>query len=153
MNVILLEDVDKLGEEGEVVSVKNGYGRNYLIPRGLARLATQSAIRAHAEERRQAARKLAQKQENAEELARQLGETEILIPVKVGEENRIFGTVTSQQLAVELSKRGFEIDRKRISIAEDIRVIGVYTAEVKLHSEVSAEVKVRVVPEDQPDAV
>lgn len=149
MKLILTQDVEKLGEAGDVVTVKDGFGRNYLIPRGLARLATAGAVRAHEEEVRQASRKLAKKKEGALEIARQLEQTEVLIPVKVGEENRIFGTVTAQQLAVELAKRGFEVDRRKIDLSEDIRMIGVYTAEVRIHPEVSAQVKIRVTPESE----
>src|SRR5690606_24942326 len=115
---------------------KDGFGRNYLIPRGLARLATAGAVKAHDEERRQKSRRLSRQKDQALEVAKQLEQTEVLIPVKVGEENRIFGTVTSQQLAVELTKRGFEVDRRKIELSEDIRVIGVYTASVRIHPEV-----------------
>jgi len=147
MQVILLQDVDNLGDEGDIVSVKDGYGRNYLIPQGMAHLATDGTIRARREEMRQQARKRAQMKEDAEEVKRQLENTEVLVLAKVGEENRIFGTVTSQQVAVKLAQEGFDIDRRDITIEEDIRVIGVYTAEVKLHSDVTAELKVRVEPE------
>lgn len=152
MKLILTQDVEKLGEQGDVVTVKDGFGRNFLIPRGLARLATAGAVRAHAEETRQMSRRLAKKKDGALEVARQLEETEVLIPVKVGEENRIFGTVTSQQLAVELTKRGFEVDRRKIELSEDIRVIGVYSATVRLHPEVTAEVKVRVVSDSETES-
>ena len=145
MQVILLQDVDNLGTEGEVVGVKNGYGRNYLIPQGLARMATPGTIKAREEEVRQTARKTAQKKQDAERVARELEGTEVVVAVRTGEENRIFGTVTPQQLAVELASRGFEVDRRRIEFTEDIRVIGVYTAKVRVHPEVTANVKVRVI--------
>ena len=153
MKVILTQDVENLGGEGDVVTVKDGYGRNYLIPRGLARVATAGAVRQRQEEIRQAARKRAREKEGALEVARQLENTEIVIAVRTGEENRIFGTVTSQQLAVELAKRGFDIDRRNIELNEDIRLVGVYTASVKLHREVTAQLKLRVVPESDPTAV
>ena len=151
MKLILTQDVEKLGEAGQVVTVKDGFGRNYLIPRGLARLATEGAIRAHEEERRQQSRRLAKQKDQALEVARQLEQTEVLFPVKVGEENRIFGTITPQQLAVELTKRGFEVDRRKIELSEDVRVVGVYSATVRIHPEVSAEVKIRVVPESESE--
>ncbi|NBC18566.1 MAG: 50S ribosomal protein L9 [Bacteroidetes bacterium] len=147
MQVILLRDIDNLGEEGDIVSVKDGYGRNYLIPQGMAQIATEGAIRQRREERKQQARKRAQMKDDAVEMKKQLEESEVLVLAKVGEENRIFGTVTSQQIAVKLAQQGFNIDRRDITIEEDIRVIGVYTAEVKLHSDVTAEIKVRVEPE------
>lgn len=147
MQVILLQDVDNLGDEGDIVSVKNGYGRNYLIPQGIAQLATDGAVRARREEMKQQARKRAQMKEDAEEVKKQLESTEVLVLAKVGEENRIFGTVTPQQIAVKLAQEGFNIDRRDITIEEDIRVIGVYTAKVRLHTDVTADLKVRVEPE------
>ncbi|QXD14483.1 50S ribosomal protein L9 [Rhodocaloribacter litoris] len=148
MKVLLLQDVENLGNEGDIVTVKDGYGRNYLIPRGLARLATPSLVKAWKEERRQAARKLMQQKADAENLAAQLAEMEVVVPAKVGEENRIFGTVTAQQVADGLAKQGVQVDRRRITLDEDIRLIGVYTATLKLHPEVTATVKIRVVPEE-----
>ncbi|WP_456427229.1 50S ribosomal protein L9 [Rhodocaloribacter sp.] len=147
MKVILLKEVENLGDEGEIVTVKNGYGRNYLIPKGLARLATANVVKAWKEERRQASRKLMKLKEDAENLARELAEMEVVIPAKVGEENRIFGSVTAQQVVAALEKQGLQVDRRKVSLDEDIRLIGVYTATVKLHPEVTAQVKVRVVPE------
>lgn len=147
MKLLLLKDVDKLGEEGDIVDVKDGYGRNYLIPQQKATMASKGIIRHHQEIERQRARKRAQAQENAEEIKKQLESTKVVIAAKVGEENRIFGTVTSQQLAVELSKQGFEIDRRDIELDEDIRMIGVYSATVKLHRDVAATVKVEVISE------
>lgn len=146
MKVILKKDVHKLGDEGQIVNVKNGYGRNFLIPQGLARLATDGAIREHEEMMRQASRRIAQRNEENQKLAEDLGKVEVVVEVKVGEENRIFGTVTPTQVAVQLAKQGFDIDRRRIEIIEEIKVLGVYAATVKLTSEISAEVKVRVEP-------
>ena len=151
MKVILREDVDNLGVAGNIVTVKDGFGRNYLIPKGLALLATQSAARKHDEEVRQAARKRAKMMDDATALSRELEKTEITIAMKVGEENRIFGTVTTQQITAELSKLGFDIDRRIISINEEIRVIGVYTASVRIHKDVTAQLKVRVEPTSEED--
>lgn len=143
MKVILLKELDNLGEAGDVVKVKNGYGRNYLIPQGLARLATPGAIK-HAEEiRRQAAHKISKKKDDAEALAKTIEKTPVVIKAKVGEGNRLFGTVTSQQLAVELQNRGISVDRRKIDL-EDIRTTGEYSASIKLHPEVSADLKVVV---------
>jgi len=147
MKVILIKNFDNLGEEGTVVNVKDGYGQNFLIPNGIARLATKNAIKAQQEERRQASRKLSKKKDDALALAKQLGSVEVVVTAKVGEENRIFGSVTAQHVADGLAALGFAIDRKKVEIEDDIRVLGVYTAKVKIHSEVSADVKVRVEPE------
>ncbi len=147
MKVILKQDVEKLGSAGDVVTVKDGYGRNFLIPRGMAVIATPGGIRQQEEEVRQASRKRAQARENAEAQKQELENLEIPILAKVGEENRIFGTVTSQQIAVELAKRGFEIDRRDIELEEDIRMVGMYGASVKVYEDVVARVKIRVMPE------
>ncbi len=147
MKVLLLQDVDKLGLEGEVVAVKDGYGRNYLIPKGLAIEATPSLLKDLEERRRQQARKLARQREEAERMAEELAKTEVVIHAKVGEENRIFGTVTSTQVADYLTQKGFKIDRRRIEMPEDIRMLGVYTARIRLHPEVVAQIKIRVEPE------
>jgi large subunit ribosomal protein L9 len=153
MKVILLQDVEKLGEQGQVVNVKDGFGRNYLIPKGLARLATPGAIRMQEELQRQAARRISAQKGSAEEAARQLGEEEIVVYARVGEDNRIFGTVTAQQIAVELNKKGFDLDRRKIDLDDDIRLVGVYSATVKLHPEVSAKVKIRVEPATETESV
>jgi large subunit ribosomal protein L9 len=147
MQVILLQDVDKLGTEGEVVTVKDGYGRNFLIPRGLARVATQGAVKARQEELRQQTRKRAQERDRAQQAKEQLEGLELVVTAKVGEENRIFGTITPQQVAVKLAERGFTIDRRHIELGEEIRVIGVYTAYVRLQPDIVAQLKVRVEPE------
>ncbi len=150
MNVLLLKDVDHLGEEGEIHSVADGYGRNYLIPRRMARLATPGVIKAYEEEQRQQARKRSAKKEDAEALARELEDTLLVITAKAGEENRIFGSVTTQQIAVELSNRGFDIDRRDIELEEDIRQIGIFSARVQVHPEVEADLKIQVMPESGP---
>lgn len=147
MDVILLQDVDHLGSKGEVHEVANGYGRNYLIPQGMARMATQGAINQLQEEQRQQARKVAAKKEEAERVAEELGDMQVVFTAKVGEDNRIFGTITTQQIAVELANRGFEIDRRDIELHEDIRVIGAYKADIKVHTEVSATLDIQVIPE------
>lgn len=149
MQVILLKNVDKLGEEGEVVEVKPGYGRNYLIPQGLARMATEGVLKQHREERRQQARKRAHKRESAEEVAEEIESIEVEIAARVGEGERIFGTVTTQQIAQELSKQGFDVDRRGIELHEDIRRLGVYHATVNLHGDVEADLTIQVVPEEE----
>ena len=146
MKVILKEDLDNLGLKGDVVDVKDGYGRNYLIPRQLAVVATKSAVKQYTEERRQAAHKVEAQRTQAEGLAKRLEGTEVVIPVRVGEEDKIFGTVTTQQVADELAAMGYDVDRRKVTMSEDVRVIGVYTATVRVHPEFSADVKVKVVP-------
>lgn len=152
MKLILLQDVENLGEEGSIVTVKDGYGRNYLIPRRLARVASDGAVRHQQEIHRQRARKHAKAKEDAEAMKEQLEGAQVVIAAKTGEENRIFGTVTSQQVAAQLNKQGFEIDRRDVQLDEDIRMIGVYSATVKIHPGVSASVKVQVISETSVEA-
>jgi large subunit ribosomal protein L9 len=147
MDVILLKDVDHLGEAGEIHEVADGYGRNYLIPQGLARVATDGVVRHQREVRRQQARKEAVKKEQAEELMKELEDMQVVFSAKTGEDNRIFGTVTTQQIAVELSNRGFDIDRRDISLDEEIRHVGVYTATISLMDDVTATLDIQVIPE------
>ena len=148
MKVILLKNVDNLGEEGMIVNVKDGYGQNFLIPNGAARLATKTAIKAQLEERRQASRKLNKKKDDALALAKQMSSLEVVIFAKVGEESRIFGSVTAQHVVDGLAAQGITVDRRKVELDEDIRMLGVYTAKVKIHAGVIAEVKVRVEPEE-----
>jgi len=147
MDVILLDDVEHLGEKGEVHEVADGYGRNYLIPQGLARVATDGAVRQLQEEERQQARKQAAKKEEAEKIKKDLEDMQVVFSAKVGEENRIFGTVTTQQVAVELANRGYDIDRRDIELDEEIRYVGAYTATIQVHSDVSASLDIQVIPE------
>jgi len=147
MKVILKEDHIKLGLAGEVVNVKPGYGRNFLIPRGLAVVANRSNTLRYAEETRQRAHKLEQKRKDAAALADRLSTLELVIKMPVGEENRLFGTVTTQQIADVLAAKGFEVDRRKISLDEEIRLTGVYPAKVKIHPEHTAEIKITVEPD------
>lgn len=147
MKLILLKDVENLGEEGDIVTVKDGYGRNFLIPQRLGRVASDGAVRHQQEIQRQRSRKIARVREDAVAQKEQLEGAQVVIAAKTGEENRIFGTVTSQQIAVELNKQGFQVDRRDIELDEDIRMIGVYTATVKIHRDVNASVKIQVISE------
>jgi len=147
MDVILLDDVEHLGEKGEVHEVADGYGRNYLIPQGLARVATDGAVRQLKEEERQQARKQAAQKEEAEKIKKDLEDMQVVFSAKVGEDNRIFGTVTTQQIAVELANRGYDVDRRDIELDEEIRFVGAYTASIQVHQEVTASLDIQVIPE------
>jgi large subunit ribosomal protein L9 len=147
MDVILIDDVEHLGEAGEVHEVADGYGRNYLIPQGLARVATDGAVRQLRDEKRQQAKKQAAKKDVAEELKQELEDMQVVFSAKVGEDNRIFGTVTTQQIAVELDNRGYDIDRRDINLDEEIREVGAYTATIRVHPEVDATLDIQVIPE------
>jgi large subunit ribosomal protein L9 len=148
MEVILKQEVENLGSAHEMVTVKPGYARNYLIPRGLAVLATESAKKVHAENVRQRAHKESKLKENAASLASRLESVMLTIGAKAGENGRIFGSVNSIQLSEALAKEGFEIDRKMITLSSDhVKELGQYTAKVKLHRDVFTEVKFEVVAE------
>ena len=148
MKIILKKDVDNLGVMGDVVTVKDGYGRNYLIPQGMAVIASPGNLRHIAEMKKQASMKLSKLKADAEALAARLESFELEIPAKVGEEGRLFGTITTSQIAEALLKKGVELDRRRLSISEDIRMVGVYTVSAKLHPGVEGKLKVAVVPEE-----
>ncbi|MEM6347886.1 MAG: 50S ribosomal protein L9 [Bacteroidota bacterium] len=143
MEVILKQPVRNLGDQDDVVKVKPGYARNYLIPQGLAMMATESAKRALEEKKRQAEHKQEFLQKTAQELADQLGGLELKIETLAGADGKLFGSVTSLQIANKLKEQGFDIDRKTI-IIEDIRSTGNYVAEVRLHKLVKAEIPVEV---------
>ena len=146
MEIILKEDVINLGYKNDIVKVKDGYGRNYLIPQGKAVIATESAKKVLAENERQRAHKLAKIKADAEALAAKLNGVKVSISAKVNEDGTIFGGVGAAQVAEALAAKGFEIDRKAI-VAETVKAIGEYTATVNLHKEVKAEVAFEVVAE------
>ena len=153
MNIILTQDVENLGQKGEVVSVKSGYGRNFLIPRGMAVVASASNVRRYEEETRQQSLKLEAARKDAEALAQRVDAMEIVLEAPVGEENRIFGTITTQQIAEALAQKGIEIDRRKISLDADIRTTSEYTATVKFRPEHSGSLTVQVVPESLEESL
>ena len=148
MELILVEDVAGLGYKNDIVSVKKGYGRNYLIPQGKAVIASESARKVLAENLKQRAHKLAKIKADAEELAAKLAPVALTIATKVSATGTIFGAVTNIQIAEELAKLGFEIDRKTIVVKETIKEVGSYKATVKLHKEVSVEIPFEVIAEE-----
>ena len=148
MELILKENVVGLGYKDDIVTVKDGYGRNYLIPTGKAVIASASAKKMLAEELKQRAHKIAQIKKEAEELAAKLGAIEnIVIATKVSATGATYGSVTNLQVAEELAKLGFEVDRKVI-VLKDVKEVGSYTATVKLHKEVSVEIPFEVVAQE-----
>ena len=148
MDVILKTNVDSLGEKDELVSVKAGYGRNYLIPQGKAILATASARKMHEETLRQRSHKASKMLEEANALAEKLQNVTINIGAKVGEAGKIFGSVNTVQLAEALKAEGFQVDRKSIKMEnESIKEVGSYKATVKLQKNVSVDISFEVVEE------
>lgn len=148
MEIILKQDVANLGHKDDIVNVKNGYGRNYLIPNGMAVAATVSAKKVHAENIKQRAHKEAKIKADAEVIAKKLEGIKLTIGAKTSSTGKIFGSVNTIQIAESLQEKGFEIDRKNISIKEDqVKEVGSYTAEIKLHREVKVSIDFEVVAE------
>ncbi|MCT4582707.1 MAG: 50S ribosomal protein L9 [Flavobacteriales bacterium] len=148
MEVLLKKNVDNLGDKDEIVSVKDGYGRNFLIPQKMAVIATESVKKMHAETMRQRSHKLAKIKEEAQAVAAKLAEASIKVGAKVGENGKIFGSVTNVQLADALNKAGFEVERRKIKLlGSAIKAAGSYEAEVKLHKEITVKVGFEVVGE------
>jgi large subunit ribosomal protein L9 len=148
MKIILRQDVENLGNIGEIVVVKPGYARNYLIPNQLAYVATDGAIRALETEKKQYEVRKAKARQQAEVIAAQLAELQITVSMQVGEEGRIFGSVTAPMVAQELELRGFSIDKRNIMIEEPIKTLGIFEVKVKLHSDLVAPLKVWVIGQE-----
>ena len=148
MEVILKQDIQSLGHKNDIVAVKNGYGRNYLIPKGLATLATPSAKKMHEENLRQRAHKEEKIKNEALEMAKKLEKVALSIGAKTSSTGKIFGSVNTIQIAEALKGKGYEIERKNISIPEDqVKEVGKYTATIKLHKEVKVEIEFEIIAE------
>ena len=147
MDVILRENVDKLGGAGEVVSVKDGYARNYLLPRGLAYPATEGNKKRLEAESKSRARRADAEVAKASEVATRLEAVSLSFTMKAGEGDKLFGSVTSHDIAERLKAEGFDIDKKTVELAEPIKALGVYKVPVRLHPDVKPEVRVWVVKE------
>ncbi|QJD80900.1 50S ribosomal protein L9 [Spirosoma rhododendri] len=144
MDIILKTDIAGLGYKNDTVTVKPGYGRNYLIPQGYAMMATDSNKKIVAENIRQAAHKAEKIKNDAQAMADNLGDLTLTIPAKAGDSGKIFGRVTNTQVADALREKGFDIDRKKITI-DDIKNLGTYEASLDLHKDVKHKVKIDVV--------
>jgi large subunit ribosomal protein L9 len=147
MEVILKQDIKKLGEKDDIVVVKPGYGRNYLIPQGFAILATESAKKVLAENIRQVQFKQEKIKNDALALAAKLENVKLTIGAKAGETGKIFGSVNSIQIADALKKEGFDVDRRRITFEQEPKVLGEYLANLNLHKEVKVQVPFEVIAE------
>ncbi len=148
MEIILLEDQPNLGHKDEIVIVKDGYARNFLIPKGYAILATKSARKVHDENQRQRAHKEEKIRNEAEAMAAKMESTILSIGAKTSSKGKIFGSVNTIQIAEALAAKGFEIDRKNISLKEEvIKEIGKYSATIRLHKDVSVEIDFEIIGE------
>lgn len=147
MKIILRQDYSQLGKIGDIIEVKDGYARNFLIPRKIAYAATSGYIKALEEEKKQHLDREKKTLRNAEKLSKELDKISITLKVKVGEDEKLFGSVTSQMIADALQEKGITIDKRIIELEEPIKALGIYTINVKLHTEVTGKVKVWVVRE------
>ena len=148
MKIILRQDIEKLGQKNDILTVKTGYARNYLIPKGLAVQATDSALKIHNENLKQRAHKEEKIRGEAEKLAQKLAGVKLVIGAKVSSAGKIFGSVNTIQLAEALNAKGYEIDRRNILLGEDaIKEVGSYKAVVKLHRDVKVNLEFEVVAE------
>ncbi len=147
MKIILRQDYDNLGKAGDVVAVKPGFARNYLFPKKIAYPAKPNFIRMLEEEDRQKLQRKRKEKKAAEELAEKLSNVSVTIHASVGEEDKMFGSVTTQDIAAALKEQNYEIDRRKIVLEEPIKALGIYSVPIKVFSEVEAKVKVWVVKE------
>lgn len=147
MKLILREDVENLGRGGDVVDVKPGYGRNFLLPRGLAVTANTKNLREIEHQKAVATAKAAKLRASADAVAKRLAETPVTLKRKVGEQDKLFGSVTALDIAEALAARGLEIDRRSIDLSEPIKTVGDFEVGVKLHHDVVGKAKVKVVAE------
>lgn len=147
MKVILRQDHEKLGKIGDAVVVKDGYARNYLIPRKIAYRATEGNLRTLEEEKKQQAKRTEKDFRDAEKLAQELEKISVTIKMKVGEDDKLFGSVTSQIITDSLKEKGFTVDKRMIDLGEPIKALGIYTVSIKLHTKITGKIKVWVVRE------
>jgi len=144
MKIILRQDVKKLGYKDDIITVKDGYGRNYLIPQGMASLATPVAVKVLNEEIKQRSFKQEKLKKDAASMSEKLKDASVTLKAKTGTSGKIFGAVTTLQVANALKEQGFEVDRRKIVFNDDIKNIGEYKATLNLHKEVSVEIAVNV---------
>ena len=144
MNVILNKTLEKLGNEGDIVTVKDGFARNYLIPRGFARNATKTNVAIIQKEIKNREIREAKNRENLEALNKQLNKLSLKFALKAGDDDKLFGSVTSQMIADAIFEKGFTVDKKEIDIPEPIKTIGKFSVIVKLSPELEAKIKIKV---------
>jgi large subunit ribosomal protein L9 len=147
MEVILREHVDHLGQRGDVVKVAEGYARNYLLPRKLALAVTANNKRQIDREKKLAEARDMEEKAQAEAIAQRLGQLDIEIARRVGEHDALYGSVTSQDIAQALKEKGFDIDKRKIALADPLKALGESTVPVKIHRDVTVQLKVKVVPQ------
>ena len=145
MEVILRQAVDSLGHPGDVVTVSNGYARNYLLPRGVAFLATEGNKKRITQEKARLEAAETERRDSAQQLADRMAEVSITFAARVGEEGKLFGSVTTADIAQQLEAQGYHVERRQIDLHEPIKALGVYRVPIKLHADVRPEIKVWVI--------
>lgn len=151
MEVVLKEDIENLGHMGDVVKVKDGYARNYLLPRGLVVLADKKSLKALEHEQRMIAQRRERLNKEAQGMSQKLAGVSLEFAAKVGEEGRLFGSVTTMDIEKALKEQGFEVERRRIVLDAPIKSVGDYEVPIRLRPEVMPSIKVKVVSEDRPE--
>ena len=149
MKIILKQSVETLGEAGDIVNVKPGYGRNYIIPQGIGVLATKSSIEATKNQLEQKAMKDAKSKNDLQIVADKLNNVKLSFSVKSGEDDKLFGSVTTQMISNELNNQGFTVDKKYIALEEPIKTLGNYFAKIDFGSDIEARIKLKVIPEEE----
>ncbi len=147
MKIILKEDIKKIGKMGQIVDVANGYARNYLVPKGLALEASTKNIRSLEHEKKIIQEKAKKLKDSAQDIGSRISSMTLTIKAKAGEEEKLFGSVTTMDIAEALLNEGIEIDKKRISLEEPIKRLGSYSVQIKLHSDVSVPLSIQIVQE------
>lgn len=153
MKLILRADVENLGRLGDVVTVKAGYGRNYLVPQGMAMLATPGNLKTFEQERKKLQAKMDALRSDAQSISDRINGITLVIPMRVGDNNKLYGSVTTAIIGEKLAEQGIEIDRRRILLDQAIRTMGEHVVRVRLHADVIAEMTVKVVSEDKSSHV
>ncbi|MBW2096060.1 MAG: 50S ribosomal protein L9 [Deltaproteobacteria bacterium] len=149
MEIILLQDLDELGLEGDIVKVANGYARNYLIPRGIAFEATPQNVKSLEQRRKKIELRKLKAKEEAEQLKEKMSEVLVQLSQKAGEEGKLYGSVTSMDIAAELEKQGIVVDRRKIMLDKPIKVLGEFEVPIRIYPEVIGSIKVVVSPKEE----
>lgn len=152
MKLILREDVDQLGRMGDLVEVADGYARNYLLPRNKASVATTHNVKAFEHQKRVIADRIKKEKQAAEEEAKKVGALSVTIPAQAGEEGKLFGSVTSKDIVEAIAAQGFQIDKRKVVLEKPIKELGTFQVPIKMHHDVTAQIKVEVVKAEAEEA-
>ncbi|MCE5304491.1 MAG: 50S ribosomal protein L9 [Chloroherpetonaceae bacterium] len=149
MKIILRKNLDNLGNIGDIVNVKNGYARNYLLPNGLAFMATDESIKRIEVEKRKLLTQLSKEKETADNLSQALSNIQLTIPMRTTEEGNLYGSITNQLISEKLAELNFDIDKRNIMLDEPIKTLGIFDVKIKLHTDITSNIKVWVINEEE----